>query len=103
MFLADKELKIIGYKADFEKLEYGLFFFNHLVEGCKSTITIPVYKFLELYKGKLYKERKTGTVECPGYCRKKEQLDRCDALCECAYVREIINIVEAHEKEEVSI
>jgi hypothetical protein len=92
-FISDAGLKLNGYKADFEKLEYGLFFFTHTVPSCQSTMVIEVSDFLNLYTGPRYTERKTDTEECPGYCKDKEQLSRCEALCECAFVREICNII----------
>lgn len=94
LFIKDKELNLIGYKADFEKLEYGLFFFNHKRPECESTITIEALNFMNLYNGPIFSERKFGTVECPGLCQKQDQLGRCDARCECAFVREIINIIK---------
>ena len=92
-FISDKELELTGYKADFEKLEYGMFFFNHNENDCFSTIVIEVSEFLNLYKGPFYTERKTGTEDCPGYCKDKAELSRCEALCECAFVREITNMI----------
>jgi hypothetical protein len=38
--------------------------------------------------------RKNDTAECPGYCNNQNQLSRCNMLCECAYVREIIEIIK---------
>ena len=92
-FISDSQLELNGYKADFEKLEYGLFFFTHQKSGCHSTMAIEVVDFKDLYSGEIYTERKTGSEECPRYCLDKEQLDRCDAICECAFVREIIQII----------
>jgi hypothetical protein len=93
-FLSDKNIKLIGYKADFEKLEYSSFFFNHLDNSCNSTITIQTISFLNLYNGEKYSEKRIDEKECPGYCRKTEQLNRCNALCECAYNREISHIIK---------
>ena len=45
-FISDQNLELIGYKADFEKLEYGMFFFNHKIENCHSTLTIHAGSFL---------------------------------------------------------
>jgi hypothetical protein len=41
----------------------------------------------------MVEERKTGTEECPGYCLHQDELQPCPARCECAYVREIIQII----------
>jgi hypothetical protein len=97
-FLSDPDIKIIGYKAHFEILDLGMFFFNHLVDNCCSTITIYVKQFKELYTGKYYDIDKRGTNECKGYCNSIENLNRCDAFCECAFAREIIQLIKEYPK-----
>lgn len=96
-FLDDPSLEICGYMADFGKLERGLFFFNHRIEGCHSTLTIFAGQFKDLYNGATYTERRTGKEGCPGYCLEIDQLDRCDAFCECAFNREVIQIIKARQ------
>jgi hypothetical protein len=93
-FLDDESLEINGYGADFECLECSLFYFTHKTEGCFSTMTIEAKAFLDLYPGKKYTERRTGKEECPGYCLEEKQLSRCEAFCECAFNREIIQIIK---------
>ncbi len=93
-FLADNSLKINGYGADFKNLERSLFYFTHMKEGCFSTIVIKAEEFLSLYSGKRYSEQRAGKEECPGYCLDEKQLNRCDALCECAFNREIIQMIK---------
>jgi hypothetical protein len=93
-FLDDPQIELNGYQADFEKLEYGLFYFTHYAPECHSTMAIETREFLDLYSGVKYTERKTLTDDCPRYCTEKEQLNRCDALCECAFVREVIQIIK---------
>ncbi len=98
-FLDDKTLEINGYGVDFEKLEWSLFYFTHKKENCLSTMAIEAKEFLDLYSGKKYTEPQKGSESCPRYCLDDEQLDRCDALCECAFNREIINLIkERHKK-----
>ena len=92
-FIEDKDLTLNGYKADFERLEYGMFFFTHKKDGCFSTIVIEVSQFMNLFKGQRFIERKTDTDECPRYCSDDEQLVRCEAMCECAFVREIMHVL----------
>ncbi len=94
-FIIDELLVLNGYKADFEKLEYGMFFFTHNKESCHSTMVIEVSDFINLYNGEVYSERKTGSDECPRYCLDEEQIDRCGAICECAFVRELLQIIKA--------
>lgn len=98
IFLSDPTLELNGYKPDFKDLEYGMFFFTHKVEPCFSTMTLMVDDFRSLYNGPVYKENKALSEECPRFCVNEKQLARCDALCECAYVREIMQIILARQK-----
>jgi hypothetical protein len=96
-FLNDRSLGINGYQADFENLESSLFYFTHLKKDCFSTLVLEANDFLSLYAGKKYPERRTRMDDCPGYCLEKEQLSRCDAFCECAFNREIIQIMKVRQ------
>jgi hypothetical protein len=91
-FLEDSKLQLVGYQVNFGKLELGYFLFNHLT--CLSTIAVPAGMFRDLYDGPVFSERKTDTENCPGYCGDRDILDPCDQECECAYVREIIQVVQ---------
>jgi len=93
-FLADPTLDLNGYQVSFKKLEEGMFLFTHNVDGCLSTMTIMMGEFRDLYSGEVYQENKATLEGCPGYCLHKDQLSRCDALCECAYAREVLQIVQ---------
>ncbi|MDD3618274.1 MAG: hypothetical protein RBR09_00445 [Desulfobulbaceae bacterium] len=92
-FLHDRTLKLNGYQADFDDLESGLFLFTHTVDGCCTTMAVRVRDFIDLYSGDKFEQRKTGTEECPGYCLYRDRLEPCGARCECAFVREIIQII----------
>ncbi len=94
-FLADPGIEIIGYQVCFTALTAGFFLFNH---SCAGTLAILVEEFEDLYDGPVYAERKTGTEECPEYCLHKEELARCPRRCECAFVREILQLVRAWPK-----
>ncbi len=90
-FINDPELKVSGYMADFDRLERGIFLFDHL--SCRTTLALAVGNFRDLYKGPVFSERKTGTDKCPGYCLDKDELRPCPNECECAYVREILQLI----------
>jgi hypothetical protein len=96
-FLDDQSLEVNGYGADFEKLDWSLFYFTHKKEGCYSTMALEAKDFLDLYSGEKYTEPQTGKDDCPKYCFDEEQLDRCDAFCECAFNREIIQIIKERQ------
>jgi len=90
VFLADKKIVLIGYQAHFEELTLGLFLFNH---SCKTTISLTAGVFTDLYRGPIFKTRKTGSEKCPGYCLRQDSLSSCSLECECAYIRELMQII----------
>lgn len=89
-FLRDEEVVLIGYQANFVALEKGLFLFNH---SCHGTLSVEVHKFADLYQGDIFEQRKTGSESCAGYCLHRNVLKPCPAQCECAYVREILQLL----------
>jgi hypothetical protein len=89
-FLDDKDLKLIGYQVHFEDLELGIILFNH---ACNSTLGIYAKEFTDLYDGPVFAERATGSEDCSGYCLDQSNLMPCAVKCECAYVREILKII----------
>jgi len=90
-FLNDNSVYIIGYQAHFESLKTGIFLFNH---SCKGTLALEVSDFADLYDGPVFEERATGSDDCPGHCLHENILDPCPAKCECAFVREVIQILK---------
>lgn len=99
-FISDPSLKLNGYTAHFKKLERGMFFFTHSVQNCKTTMALEVSHFQNLYTGIRYTQKRARMDDCPGYCLDKTQLNRCDAYCECAFAREISNILKNYPKKE---
>ena len=93
-FLSDPSLEIIGYQVNFYHLRAGLFLFNH---SCKTTLAIKAGEFFDLYDGPIFTERKTRGPDCPAYCLHESELHVCPAQCECASVREIIQIIKKKE------
>jgi hypothetical protein len=85
--LADPEVTLVGYQAFWEDLEMGLLMFNHT---CGTTLAVEVARFTDLYDGPTFSVRATGTKACPGLCLHRENLNRCPAQCECAYIRELL-------------
>ena len=94
-FLSDPNVQLIGYQVAFEELEAGLFLFNH---SCTNTMALEAREFRHLYDGPIFKERATGTERCPEYCLHRFELDSCPIQCECAYVREVLQIVRGWPK-----
>lgn len=100
-FLRDLNIDLIGYQANFSHLELGYFLFNHLT--CQSTIAVSAGQFKDLYEGPLFAARLTGSETCPGYCLQESFLDPCRQECECAYVREIMQIIRDWPKAEYQL
>lgn len=90
-FLADPAICIIGYQVNFEQLKLGYYLFNHT--ACLTTLAVHAAQFVDLYDGPIYSQSKTGGEDCGGHCLREYDLDPCYAECECAYVREIIQII----------
>ena len=97
-FLADPNISLLGYQVHFEDLEAGWLMFNH---KCGTTLAFSVATFSALYTGPLFTERKTGSEGCPEFCIKSENLDYCPEQCECAYVREVIQIIKNWPKNRI--
>lgn len=91
-FLCDPGVKLQGYQANFKHLKAGQFLFRH--ESCHSALSIPAEEFTDLYDGPIFEERRTGKEDCPGYCLNKIELRPCPARCECAFVREVLQMVK---------
>lgn len=94
-FLDDPDLAIVGYQAHFEELTEGLFLFDH---SCGTTMALKAGDLLDLYHGQIFETRLTGTDECPGYCIRGYELRSCPAKCDCAFAREVIQIIKAWPK-----
>ena len=90
-FLRDAKLTLVGYQVHFEKLEEGLFLFNH--EVCHTTLAVAAGAFQPLHQGPIFTQRATGGADCLGYCLHRDNLLPCPAECECAYVRQVIQVI----------
>jgi hypothetical protein len=94
-FLSDNSIKILGYQVDFVDLEEGLFLFCH---DCGTTLSIPAAEFRDLYHGPVFSERLVQQNDCMGYCHERIELRACPLQCECAYIREILQIIKKWTK-----
>ncbi len=95
-FLTDTGLRMIGYQSNFDELMAGMFLFNHI---CKTTLAVSAEDFRDLYDGPIFVERLNGTEKCDGYCLHQDDLSPCPARCQCAYVREIIQVIRNWPKQ----
>ena len=92
LFISDPDVIIIGYQTSFKNLTKGMFYFNH---SCNGTMALSVDNFTDLYVGPVFQEKRTGEEDCPGHCLYREDLKPCPAECECAYIRDVIQIIKA--------
>lgn len=90
-FLTDESLVIIGYQANFKELTTGLFYFNH---SCEGTLALHAYLFGDLYEGPIFDSCAADSERCPEHCLYREDLQPCPVECECAYVREIVQLIK---------
>ena len=99
-FLNDESVILVGYLAHFEDLTLGLFLFNH---SCKTTLSLEAGLFIDLFSGPVFTEEATGGAECPGFCLKKENIMPCPVKCECAFVREILQVIKQGDDDFYSV
>ena len=89
--MEDESVVYAGYQVSFVEFELGYFLFNH---SCGTTFTVAAAAFQSMSASPLLaEERLLGTTCCPGYCLNKMSLEPCPSRCECAFVREIIQIL----------
>lgn len=91
--MADSEVALCGYQPDFSDLEKGLFLFTHRRAGCGTTLALPVHVFSDLVQRPILSPRLTGQPGCPTHCLRMNDLEPCPALCECAYVRDVMQLL----------
>lgn len=92
-FLDDPTIDFNGYQANFGIMDQGLFYFTHQTDECGSTMVIKAEAFLSLYTGPRYSEDKQLSKECPRFCLDRKQLQRCQAHCRYAFIREVAQII----------
>jgi len=91
-FLKDPAICLVGFQANLDETEPGLYLFNHTsVENtCDTTLSVDVETFFSLYKGTMFKDLKFKSPECEGHCTRVEDLSRCPVECKNAVAREIM-------------
>lgn len=102
-FLNDSLLHLNGYKADFKKLEYGLFFFTHQKTGCYSTLALEVADFLDLHRGTSCDTHQEYHEKCSRSCREERQSQGCEHVCECAFAREVCELVTQRREKNLNV
>jgi len=93
-FLSDPTLVLLGYQVNFLHLEAGLFLFSHETADCGTSLAIEAGEFADLYNGPIFETPHASIKKCPHYCLEETSLVPCPEKCECAYVREVLQIVK---------
>ena len=94
--MADPATVPIGYQAFLPDLELGLFLFNH--EPCGTTMALQAGAFSDLHAGPVFAQRLTGSAICVGYCLQRSEVRPCPNECECAWVRDVLQVVRGWPK-----
>jgi hypothetical protein len=89
----------VGYQSWLDDLELGLFLFNH--DTCGTTLALQAGAFTDLYDGPVFagSGKLMGTDACSTYCLNSSDLRPCPKECECAYVRQVLQIVRSWPKQ----
>ena len=93
-FLADQDVVLAGYQSNFTHLLEGFFLFLHNTTDCGTTVAIPAGQFSDLHNGPIFAKKVSGTSACPGFCFEPESLAPCHNSCECAFVRNVLQIIK---------
>jgi hypothetical protein len=94
-FLSDREVVLTKYQARFEELKLGLFLFQH---SCGANLALTAGRFTDLYDGEAFTENLKGSETCPTYCLNEQEFKTCPNKCECAFVREVLSIIDNWKK-----
>ncbi len=97
-FLQDPFISLTGYQVHFQTLTAGFFLFNHEIQTCKTTISLAVEKFSDLYRGPVFQDSNKKTTECAGHCLYQKNLDACPNKCECIFVQTIMKTLASYPK-----
>ena len=93
-FLSDPEVSLCGYQPDFEDLERGLLLFTHRRAGCETTLAVSVSAFSDLVPRPLLARRVDLMDGVPHRCLRMNETARCPDVCECAFVRDVLRLIE---------
>jgi len=94
-FILDPAIMLIGYQANPDNLNRGMYLFNH---ECGTTLAVHVEKFLDLYQGPKYSLSMSSNNGSPGYCCIENELSDCGLECSCVHFRKIMTIMLSMKK-----
>ena len=77
-FLCLREIEILGFMANPLHPEKGALMFNHRVENCGTTLSIPIQEMKQLIGGYEDGENAWLSPDCDGHCLIDDSLKPCD-------------------------
>lgn len=102
-FLSDPDVELLGYQVNFGELTAGFFLFHHGANGCWTSLAISAGDFVDMHKGPMFENCPRSEIpDCPRFCCDENSLDACYNKCECAYVRDVLQIVKKWPKRKVA-
>lgn len=99
-FLSDPDIVLAGYQPDFDdfvilhfgekcRLVNGLILFNHLIDGCNTSMALSVQQFIDLSDRPILSKRTREPDIDSHLCMREGCFDPCPVKCECNWVREV--------------
>ncbi len=88
--MTDPVIVPIGMQFEDPDHRYNYFYFNHVCEGCGSTLLIPVLDLLPLIDEPVPDEILTGGETCGGHCTRLSDHAPCEAACRYAPFRRFL-------------
>ncbi len=92
-FISSAKIVPIGITFADEYYEISLYYFNHAIEGCDTTLTIPVTHFEDEIKEEIPDTKLTGTDQCRNLCTDIDKHAPCDQRCRFAPYRRFLLIM----------
>ncbi|MCA1809663.1 MAG: hypothetical protein ABR497_04690 [Kiritimatiellia bacterium] len=94
--LSDVQVRLSGYQTNFDQPGHGFFIFTHMRKGCLTTFAVAAEAFADLYGRPIMRTR--SSPRCSENCLYRSNLRPCPQLCECDYVRTIIDVINNWRK-----
>ncbi len=100
-FLDLTDLNPLGFQAHFTDGSKSILFFTHMSENCGTTISIPVFEFLDFFPAYEEMPLDLNGPECDGLCLRDNRLQACsNPNCRNALVREFVQTLKEKKKQQ---
>ncbi|MFZ5434615.1 MAG: hypothetical protein ACOZB3_12685 [Calditrichota bacterium] len=96
-FLNDRQVVLNGYQVTLPNPDDGLFLWTHRNATCRTTFSVGVAKFKQLYLADIPRESLHGTEVCMRLCDDSSNLSPCSQACRLRWVRDVIQLLRARK------